>query len=57
MAISIDKGTCIGCGSCVDTCPLELIEMTDSSAGINDLDSCIECGSCVDSCAVEAISL
>jgi ferredoxin len=57
MAISIDGSACIGCGACVDTCPLELIEMNDSVAGITDEDACIECGACVDACAVEAISL
>jgi NAD-dependent dihydropyrimidine dehydrogenase PreA subunit len=57
MAITIDRATCTACESCVDTCPLELIEMTDGGAAINDVDSCIECGACVDACAVEAITL
>ena len=57
MAIAIDSTECTACGSCVDTCPLDLIEMGDSSAVINDEDSCIECGACVDSCPAEAISL
>jgi NAD-dependent dihydropyrimidine dehydrogenase PreA subunit len=57
MAITIDSGACTGCESCVDTCPLELIELTDGTAVINDVDSCIECGACVDACVFEAITL
>jgi NAD-dependent dihydropyrimidine dehydrogenase PreA subunit len=57
MAISIDSNTCTGCSSCVDTCPLELIELKGGTAVIEDTDSCIECGACVDSCAFEAIAL
>jgi ferredoxin len=57
MAITIDGGACTGCGTCLDTCPLGLIDLPDTVAAINDADSCIECGACVDSCPFEAISL
>ncbi|HBT95242.1 MAG TPA: ferredoxin [Coriobacteriia bacterium] len=57
MAIVIDAGKCTGCGTCVDACPLELIELTGDKAVINDPDSCIDCGACVDECPEEAISL
>jgi NAD-dependent dihydropyrimidine dehydrogenase PreA subunit len=57
MAISINREVCTGCSSCVDTCPLELIEMDGSVAAIADADSCIECGACVDSCVFGAITL
>ncbi|MDR1013943.1 MAG: 4Fe-4S binding protein [Coriobacteriales bacterium] len=56
MAVSIDSDICTGCGTCVDSCPLELIEMCDAIATLNDPDSCIECGSCVDACAFSAIT-
>ena len=56
MAITINKETCTACGSCVDACPLELIEVGEFAV-INDPDSCIECGACVDECPTEAISL
>jgi ferredoxin len=57
MAISINSATCTACGSCVDSCPLELIEVKGGVATIDDEASCIECGACVDSCAFEAITL
>jgi NAD-dependent dihydropyrimidine dehydrogenase PreA subunit len=57
MTININSGVCTGCESCVETCPLELIEMNSSIAVIDDVDSCIECAACVDACAFEAITL
>jgi NAD-dependent dihydropyrimidine dehydrogenase PreA subunit len=57
MAIVIDGGTCTACGSCIDTCPLELIALGATVAEIDDPDSCIECGACVDSCPTESIIL
>ncbi|MDR1421615.1 MAG: 4Fe-4S binding protein [Coriobacteriales bacterium] len=57
MSIKIDQATCIGCGTCVDTCPLELIDLADGMAVINDEDACIECGACVNSCPLESITL
>jgi NAD-dependent dihydropyrimidine dehydrogenase PreA subunit len=57
MAISINDGICTGCESCVEACPLGIIEVNDAVATVSDADSCIECGACVDTCAFEAISL
>ncbi|MDR3307655.1 MAG: 4Fe-4S binding protein, partial [Coriobacteriales bacterium] len=34
MSIVIDKDLCIGCGSCVNACPLELIALTGDTAQI-----------------------
>ncbi len=55
MPAAIDKGTCTGCGACVDACPSEAIEMKGDKAEVND--NCIDCGVCVDECPVEAISM
>lgn len=57
MAIVIDSGKCTGCGTCVDSCPLDLIEVVEGVAVISDPDSCIDCGACVDDCPEGAISL
>ena len=56
MAAVIDKDKCTGCGSCVDSCPLDAIEMQDDVAVVDE-DTCSECGACVDSCPVDAISM
>jgi len=57
MAITIETGSCIGCGACVSTCPLDLLELADDVVVINDPDACIECGSCIDACPLGVLSL
>lgn len=57
MAVSIDKTTCTGCGTCIEDCRLGALSVIDNMAVV-DPDSCVECGVCmVDSCPVDAISL
>ncbi|OPX29661.1 MAG: ferredoxin [Candidatus Cloacimonas sp. 4484_143] len=56
MAVNINKETCIGCGACIDTCPVEALKMVDEKAVV-DAETCVDCGACIDSCPVEAITL
>lgn len=56
MAVNIDKDTCVGCGLCVKTCPVDALSMVEKKAVV-DAEECIDCGACVDACPVEAISL
>ena len=56
MAIKIDKEQCIGCESCVATCPAGALSMEDGKASVNQ-DTCISCGACVGECPVGAISM
>ena len=46
MAIKIDKEQCIGCESCVATCPTGALSMEDGKANVNE-DTCVSCGACV----------
>ncbi len=56
MAAIVNKETCIGCGSCVETCPVTAIEMQQEKALVDE-ETCIDCGACVDACPVNAIAL
>lgn len=47
---------CIGCGTCVEKCPMETIELVDATAVINE-DKCIGCGVCAHHCPEKAIKL
>jgi ferredoxin len=45
---------CIGCGTCVEKCPIEAIELIDTVAFVNK-DKCIGCGVCAHHCPEKAI--
>ena len=53
MAYKIDLDACIGCGTCVDECPVSAIAEKDGKYVINE-DECISCGACAGACPVEA---
>ena len=47
---------CIGCGTCIEGCPMEAISFVDERASIED-DKCIRCYCCHEICPEEAIGL
>jgi len=50
----IDDDSCVGCGVCVDDCPVDAILMEDDKAKIN-MEDCIHCGICHGVCPQEAV--
>ena len=48
-------GDCIGCGSCIDSCFINAIELEDGKAVISD--ECRGCGRCVEACPQNAITI
>ena len=51
----IDSELCIGCGTCIDRCPVNAILVKDIAE--IDRDRCLGCGLCASVCSEEAISL
>ena len=56
MAAVVDKEKCTGCSECIESCPLESIELDGEVAKVDE-DTCSDCGACVDVCPVEAITV
>ena len=53
----IDKTKCIGCGSCIDICPVGAISFDDDSKAKIDQTKCIKCGACEATCPAQAIKI
>lgn len=54
MVAIVDEEECIGCGNCLESCPVDAITLNDVAKVSDD---CIECGTCVSNCPTDAISL
>lgn len=55
MPARVDAEKCIGCGACVDGCPVGAISLNGDKATVDE-GACIDCGACVATCSQEAIS-
>ncbi|MFX1302640.1 MAG: ATP-binding protein [Promethearchaeota archaeon] len=53
---TVDEDLCIGCGTCVEKCPMETIDLEDTIAVVNE-DKCIGCGVCAHHCLENAMHL
>lgn len=54
MIVRIDKVLCTGCGTCVDTCSFDAIQVVNQHAVI-DQTLCTQCEACLQACPNEAI--
>ena len=52
IAYQIDADTCIGCGTCAKSCPVDAISEIDDEKSVYVIDQgkCIKCGNCIDAC-------
>ena len=55
-SLAIDKGSCTGCGDCVDRCAMEALSVIDEVVQVYKA-HCIGCGNCVSTCPAEALSM
>ncbi len=53
--IDVNQNKCIGCGDCMDACPVEVYEVKKGKAIPTALDECVGCQNCVEVCSEEAL--
>jgi len=55
----IDKALCTGCGTCEDSCPIDVIYTDDDNGKslIKYPEECWHCGSCRQECPEDAIEI
>jgi len=51
----VNEDMCVGCGVCVDDCPVGAITLKEDQKAIINEDECIRCGRCHEVCPEEAV--
>jgi len=51
----INEDLCVGCGVCVDDCPVEAITLKENQKAIINDNVCIRCGKCHETCPEDAV--
>lgn len=57
VEIKIDEEKCTGCGTCVDICPVAVLEIQDEKSKVVNLDECLVCRACEVQCTEAAIEI
>ena len=57
VTLKLNKDICINCGMCINVCPQEVFEFSNSKLEIIDRDRCMECGACEKNCPVNALAV
>lgn len=56
LLADIDVDSCVGCGECVDRCPMQAISVREDFAAVDE-SRCIGCGLCIATCPADSIIL
>ena len=57
VEVKVDVEKCTGCGTCVDTCPVEVFEIKDEKSVVVNNDECLVCRACEVQCPEAAIEV
>lgn len=57
VEVKVDLEKCDGCGTCVDTCPVEVFEMKDDKSIPVKQEECLVCRACEVQCPSAAIQV
>jgi len=55
--IEVDEDKCIGCGACVDICPVDVYEIQGTTSVPINAEDCVGCESCIEACEENAITI
>jgi NAD-dependent dihydropyrimidine dehydrogenase PreA subunit len=53
----VDVEKCIGCGECVEICPVEVYEIQDEKSVVVNEEECVGCESCLEVCEEDAVTI
>ena len=54
---TVDSEKCVGCGECVDVCPVEVYEILDEKSVPVNAEECLGCESCVEAVSYTHLTL
>jgi len=55
--VEVNAEKCVGCGECVEVCPVEVFELQDEKSVPVYAEECLGCESCIEVCEEEAITI
>ncbi|UCD96794.1 MAG: 4Fe-4S binding protein [Candidatus Bathyarchaeota archaeon] len=55
--VKVDPEKCDGCGTCIDTCPVEVFELKDEKSVPAKQEECLACQACEVQCPAGAIEV